>query len=141
MIRLRNLTLAGRADLAQHFLYSASIQILSDNELSFAVGEWKEMSDTLQGGSGFSFVDLLADQTGISMVKLIEIQPEKLQQLAPKIQQEAYFFPNIHGLPEGLSEQQFATQYQHNQSPRYQQMQTEIKRRLNVTRLYQEIGD
>ena len=63
-------TLARRPDLQQHFIYSASLHVLGNQRLSSAVGEAKELLDSVNGGSGFSFVDLLADRTGIRFAKV-----------------------------------------------------------------------
>lgn len=57
-------TLAGRADLAMHWSLSAALGATVGGNVTRAMGEWKELSDSLPGGSGFSFVDLTADRAG-----------------------------------------------------------------------------
>ena len=57
-------TLAGRADLAKHWSLSAALGATVGGNFTRAMGEWKELSDSLPGGSGFSFVDLTADRAG-----------------------------------------------------------------------------
>ncbi len=59
-----------RADLAKHWTFSAALQaVLGDNPAS-ALGEWKELSDSLPSGSGFSFIDLAADRSGVRIARL-----------------------------------------------------------------------
>ncbi|MET0180334.1 MAG: hypothetical protein ABW194_07625, partial [Novosphingobium sp.] len=65
-------TLHGRADLPRHWALSAAIAATQGAGLARAVGEWKELADTLANPadfaagdpSGFSFVDLAADRAG-----------------------------------------------------------------------------
>lgn len=134
-------TLARRPDLQQHFIYSATIHVLGNQRLSSAVGEAKELLDSLKGGSGFSFVDLLADRAGIRFARLAVATPESaraLQQFfasAERTEQE--LFPSKSRLPEGLPQEMFEQQYQSIDSAVYQQMVAEIDRRLNALPLYQ----
>ncbi|MGB7405054.1 MAG: hypothetical protein WA906_05150, partial [Pacificimonas sp.] len=73
-------TLGGRRDLAMHFILSAALAT-RDAGLGQALGEWKELADSLPGGSGFSFVDLAADRAGtrLAMVLLDEDGTERAQ--------------------------------------------------------------
>lgn len=57
-------TLHGRPDLAKHWALSAALAATTGTRFAEAVGEWKELADTLPSGSGFSFVDLAADRAG-----------------------------------------------------------------------------
>lgn len=131
-------TLADRKDLSLHFIYAAGIKILSDSQLSFAVGEFKELSDTLYGGSGFSFADLAADQAGIRFAELAsgEQSGEYLQQQASRLNSEQFFFPDMRGLPEGITQQQFESQYRDVEGDSYQFALDEIKQRINRLSLY-----
>ncbi|WP_348734085.1 hypothetical protein [Rheinheimera texasensis] len=134
-------TLARRPDLQQHFIYSATLQVLGSQRLSSAVGEAKELLDSLKGGSGFSFVDLLADRAGIRFARLAVATPESaraLQQFfATTERTEQELFPSKSRLPEGLPQEMFEQQYQSIDSAVYQQMVAEIDRRLNALPLYQ----
>ncbi len=58
-------SLAGREDLAKHFALSAALAAAADPAIGRALGTWKELDDSLAGGSGFSFVDLAADRAGL----------------------------------------------------------------------------
>src|SRR5204863_1514805 len=58
-------TLREREDWTHHFFVSASISVLSSRGISDGVGIFKEELDS-DGGSGFSFGDLLADRAGVT---------------------------------------------------------------------------
>ena len=58
-------TLRQREDWTKHFLLSASISVLSTQGIGDGVGLFKEELDS-DGGSGFSFGDLLADKAGVA---------------------------------------------------------------------------
>lgn len=67
--KLRHPQLARRADLAKHWALSAALGATLGGDVSEAVGNWKELSDSLPGGSGFSFVDVAADRAGLAVGK------------------------------------------------------------------------
>ena len=139
--KLPRVTLARRPDLQQHFVYSASLHVLGNQRLSSAVGEAKELLDSLNGGSGFSFVDLLADRAGIRFARIAAASPKSAravqQFFAQQDRTEQELFPNKSRLPEGLPQAMFEQQYQSIDSAVYQQMVAEIDRRLNALPLYQ----
>ena len=139
--KLPRVTLARRPDLQQHFVYSASLHVLGNQRLSSAVGEAKELLDSLNGGSGFSFVDLLADRAGIRFARIAAASPQSAravqQFFAQQDRTEQELFPNKSRLPEGLPQAMFEQQYQSIDSAVYQQMVAEIDRRLNSLPLYQ----
>ena len=62
--------LNGRNDLMLHFLVSAGLQLVSNHGAAMAIGEFKELLDSTGGGTGFSFVDLGADRTGLQFAKV-----------------------------------------------------------------------
>jgi hypothetical protein len=131
--------LVDRTDLTQHFLLSAAIQILSQRDVSMAIGEFKELMDRAIGGSGYSFVDLAADMAGIKLAtglndpKLAAILVERL--IANN--SENGFFPDINGLQEGIGKQQFVQRFGVVDSPAYKKQVAEIERRLSVVPVYQ----
>jgi hypothetical protein len=67
--KLRQPQLARRDDLAKHWALSAALGATLGGDVSEAVGNWKELSDSLPGGSGFSFVDVAADRAGLAVGK------------------------------------------------------------------------
>jgi hypothetical protein len=66
------ITLHGREDLSKHWALSAALAVGPGTQIAGAMGEWKELADSLgrqsrfQPGepSGFSFVDIAADRSG-----------------------------------------------------------------------------
>ncbi|GAA0361355.1 hypothetical protein GCM10009092_27100 [Bowmanella denitrificans] len=132
-------TLAGRRDLSLHFLYSAAIKLLSEQGVSMAIGEFKELMDRSKKDSGFSFVDLTADMTGIRFAELAThpYTAVRLQEAVAGLGNEALFFPDVSGLPEGLDKQAFTERYQQVDSQAYKAEIQEIHRRIGSLALYQ----
>jgi hypothetical protein len=62
----------GRSDLPKHWSLSAAFSVTAGSQFAQAIGEWKELADSLSresmfargDPSGFSFVDLSADRAG-----------------------------------------------------------------------------
>jgi len=131
------LTLQNRPDLAQHFIFSAAIKILSDQGTSVAIGEFKELMDRVQTGSGYSFVDLAADKAGVHFaLQLAEpkIAPEA-QLLLSLAADEKVFMPKTTGLPEGLRREEFTTAFGRVDSIAYKAMVAKVVKRVNATPL------
>ncbi|AGH42593.1 hypothetical protein [Paraglaciecola psychrophila] len=127
-------TLKSRADLNQHFIFSAAIKILSEQGLSIAIGEFKELMDRSDDGSGYSFVDLAADFAGVEFA-IAATNPSgasSVQNILAGISDENAFFPNITGLPEGLSKTDFTRIFTKVDSPEYLEMVQSIKQRIAV---------
>lgn len=133
--------LANRKDLRQHFVISIALRVLSDSGMSFAIGELKELMDAGQGGSGFSFVDLAADRAGIQFALLATnpLTAVGLQERMSMVTDNNLFFPNISGLKEGLTEQEFIQQYGNTESEAYQAMLVEVDQRIADTPLLQQL--
>ena len=133
-------TLARRPDLQQHFIYSATIHLLTNQNVSDTVGEAKELLDSIKGGSGFSFVDLLADRAGVRFAQIAIGSPSSaaaLQQFFSQERSEAELFPPKARLPEGISQQNFEQKYQSVDSADYRKMLADINLRLDALPLYQ----
>lgn len=126
--------LGGRHDLCLHFVVSAGLKLLTDQGVSAAIGEFKELLDAGQGGSGFSFVDLAADRAGIRFAE-ISTDPEggarRLQELLSDNPSEPLFFPIVADLPENLIQSQFEQRYKGVDSRLYDKMVKEIDRRID----------
>ena len=126
-------TLAQRSDLTLHFLYSAGIALATQQGIGVAAGEFKELLDSGNGGSGFSFADLAADRAGIVFVNaatLDEAQARELQQRFVNGVTEADFFPDVTGLREELSEAEFVEEFGSTRSADYQREVELIDRRI-----------
>lgn len=132
-------TLANRTDLNQHFIFSAAIKILSEQGLSIAIGEFKELMDRSDDGSGFSFVDLAADFAGVEFA-ITATHPTTailLQNTLAGTADELLFFPNIHDLPEGLSKTEFNREFTAVDSPEYLKMVQSINHRIANLAIHQ----
>ena len=81
----QTLLLQGRADSPKHWAMSAALEVATGNQFTTAMGEWKELADSLssqpelaQGDpSGFSFVDIAADRAGFLTAGAL-IDPDRL---------------------------------------------------------------
>ena len=135
----RGAVLHNRNDLARHFIISAALELLSEEGMSLAIGEFKELMDRGNGGSGYSFVDLAADMSGNEFAQVAtEISTAvDVQNAMARIQSELEIIPAIEGFPEGLSKQAFIEQYERVDSIAYLKEVEEIKRRINLLPLYQ----
>lgn len=130
--------LANRNDLRLHFVFSAALQVIANSGISFSIGEYKELLDTEQGGSGFSFADLAADRAGIRFAEFAvdKSSAVQLQNRANKLSHEGLFFPSISALPEGIEQQDFERRGG-IESDFYRQYLAVIERRIEQLPLYQ----
>jgi len=135
------IVLADRNDLRLHFIFSAALKIISDSGLSFAIGEFKELLDSQQGGSGFSFADLAADQAGIRFAELALDNSTALhiQRMASELTEENIFFPSISALPEGIPQEVFAARGGIG-SHYYKEYLATINARIDRLPLYKKIA-
>lgn len=131
--------LAGRNDLQKHFIYSIALQLLSDNQTSDALGEFKEFLDTNQGGSGFSFVDLLADRAGTRLAMIATFSEQQAKAVQPLLARvhEKDLLPSISNLEEGVGQVEFNEKYHDVNSAAYQKMLTLLDNKLKSLPLYQ----
>jgi len=136
-----NVRLAGRNDLRQHFIVSAALQLLSDSGLGNAVGEFKELLDSIRGGSGFSFVDLAADRAGIRFAEMaLDQQGDSLllQQRLLLVPLESLYFPDLSGLYENIAQLEFEALYGDIYSKAYLAVVADIDKRIAALPLYQD---
>jgi hypothetical protein len=135
----RAVHLGGRQDLRLHFVISAGLKVLTDQGISAAIGEFKELLDAGKGGSGFSFTDLAADSAGIRFAETAADPyggARRLQKLLAGDPTEQLFFPVVADLPENMPKDQFERQYGGINSPDYDRMVSEINRRINECPAY-----
>jgi hypothetical protein len=129
-----NASLRGREDWAGHYLASAALAVLENPFFSDSVGLAKEALDAISRGSGFSFADLAADKAGILFAEAATRNEASARAMQARLQKgfdvEA-FFPPVSDLPEGLSPEQFRSQYGAVGGPGYRRMLQEIDRRLS----------
>ena len=127
-----------RPDMAQHFMWSATLSALGGSQLALMIGEEKELNDA-KTGSGFSFIDLAADRAGIRFGEQATSNLEKaikIQQKMATIKHYQAFMPNVKDLPEKLNTKAFKTQYQSIYSQKYQTILQEIDRRIAESEIY-----
>lgn len=134
--QLRNrITLKGRNDLSRHFWVSAALVVLSDSNRAAVVGLGKEMMDATGGGSGFSFVDLMADQAGTMFASAATknaVNARRIHSLAKKGVVLTDFFPSIEGLPEGIPSDVFQSEYGGLGGKKTRELLSELEQRLQT---------
>ena len=135
------LTLSGRSDLMRHFLISAALTVSTNKSLTDMIGLSKEIEDS-DGGSGFSFVDLLADRAGVAFAKQATTPDTALSFLDKMIKpglSPTDFMPTEIGLPESIMQSDFKRIYNNTKSEQYRLMENEISLRISALPLYSEI--
>ncbi len=131
----RRVTVHGRNDLPRHFAVSAALTVLADENRALTVGITKEASDSNPGGSGFSFVDMLANKSGIRLAVVATQNAESARMIQRRIDQSAGsydFMPKFDGLPEGISSDNFQSDYGGLGGRKTVDLFQEIERRVNA---------
>lgn len=143
MQRRQRVTLGGRLDLQQHFVYSAGIKTLTNRDIGFLAGELKELLDTNPGGSGFSFVDLLADKAGVRFAEVAlhsEATAKALQHFVVHYGlTDDDLLPDFSVFPEGIHYDTFRADFDTIESEQYKSMLLQINQTLSKLPLYQLI--
>lgn len=132
----QGIKLLGRQDLAKHWTLSAALTASMGAGVSEAMGTWKEVADSGSGGSGFSFVDLAADRSGV-VIGQRAANPDEAEAVArmlSTITEGALLPVEALALSEGLTEAEFARQYVDIDSADYAKMVKRIDRTLEKTR-------
>jgi hypothetical protein len=128
----RGATAHGRADWTRHFSLSGALTVLSAVRPSDAAGLLKEELDA-DGGSGFSFGDLLADRAGARFAALATRDEETARAVQERVSAafrlEDYFPPGA-GLPEGIRDEELRSRYGGVDGPAYREVADEIERRV-----------
>jgi hypothetical protein len=102
-----------RADLAQHWTFSAALAAVFGTRTARSLGEWKELDDSLPAGSGFSFVDIAADRAGLqtALHALDAASAEKTMGRLNRATEETLLPMVLLKAPEGLSEEDFRDRF------------------------------
>lgn len=130
--------LNGRADLAQHFIASATIAATGHETLANLIGLYKETSDA-KNGSGFSFTDLTANLAGIrfgTMAINSTANARKLQEMVGQSPDESVYMPDVRSLPQNLNSSEFERRFGGNDTPAYEQIMQKIQHRIAACPLY-----
>jgi hypothetical protein len=131
----RKSTLMGRQDLSMHFWVSAALTVLSDETRALTVGLVKEMKDSTEGGSGFSFVDMAANKAGIRFAVRATQDATSARSMQLRVLNGAdryRFMPDIDGLPEGITGDQFQSMYGGMGGQETVRLFSEIDRRISA---------
>lgn len=126
--RLPQPQLARRDDLAKHWALSAALGATLGDDVSRAMGNWKELSDSLPGGSGFSLVDVAADRAGLAVGKAA-IDPARALAFRAEMAAatNATLLPlDATALAEGMSNEAFKARYGTIESADYRAMTDRI---------------
>jgi hypothetical protein len=137
---LAGTTLRRRGDWARHFTVSAALTALAAASPSDAAGLLKEELDA-DGGSGFSFGDLLADRAGTSFADSAtrdDASALRMQQRLAGGFRVDDFFPPAADLPEGIADAELQARYGGVGGALYRQKAEEIERRLAACAAYRE---
>ncbi len=133
-----NVTLQDRHDWIQHYLLSAALKFAGGRGISDFIGEVKELSDTGKV-SGFSFTDIAADRAGVRLAEILTDSADsarRTQTALAGVSSEREMFPEVRDFPEGLSEEQFRTQYGDRGTPKFNALIEEMDRRIASIPLY-----
>lgn len=137
---MRAVVLNGRFDLAQHWSLSGALTSGFSDRLTEAAGEWKELSDSNPGGSGFSFIDLTADRAGLRLAQAMAADPNVARSVIAKLAtaRAGHLFPPaaFQSLQEGLTASQFRARYGDVRQMRYREAVALVDRLLDGLPLY-----
>lgn len=130
-------TLAGRKDSRLHFLSAAALQAASDERLSFAMGEYKELLDSLKRSNGFDFTDIAANAAGIRFAALFQrTPPARWPDLIARIEDESALFPPLEGIPGRMKQAEFERVYGDADSAAYMAEVSRIETRIDALPLH-----
>ena len=131
---LRNrITLRGRNDLARHFWVSAGLVIVADEGRAMTIGIGKELMDSTPGGSGFSFVDMMANRAGIMFAGAATGNATAARGMQLRVSRGMVgddLLPDLQGLPEGIPDARFRTEFGGLRGEGTRRVNDEITRRL-----------
>lgn len=126
-------TLGNRVDLKRHFLVSAGLFAEGGGPAAFGVGEVKEILDSGEGGTGFSFDDMAANLAGARLAAaFLEAPSDRWPAMLALIGGEGDVMPDVSDLPHGLSEAAFRDRFGAVDNPAYRDMLAEIGRRVDA---------
>jgi hypothetical protein len=134
-------TLRGRDDWPKHFFVSASLTLVSREKVSDAVGILKEELDA-DGGSGFSFGDLMADRAGTTFALAATRDDASARAMQARLDRGFKvddFFPPAADLPEDLTDAEFQARFGGVGGAGYNRLVEEIEKRLGRCAAYEGI--
>lgn len=140
--KFRAVKLRGRNDWARHFALSATLEVVSNSATSNMLGLLKEELDA-DGGSGFSFADLLADKAGTTLAIHATRNEEDARRFQARLR-KAFdvndFFPPARHLPENLTDAEFRAQFGGVGGEEYKRLLAEMEKQIASCSFYSEAG-
>ena len=136
-------TLRERQDWTQHFFVSASISVLSSHGIGDGVGIFKEELDS-DGGSGFSFGDLLADRAGVTFAMAATRDDASARAIQDRLAHGFRvddFMPAGADLPENMQQAEFRSRFGGVGGAEYRRVAGEIERRIAGCAAYRNSGN
>jgi len=131
------LTLAGRIDTRRHFITAAAIKAASTADVSFAIGEFKELADSRGRGGVFDFTDVTANASGIRFADtMMAAAPADWPGLIARIGREGDVLAGFDGIPGKTPWPDFVARYGRMDSPAYLAMVERIERRIDALPLH-----
>lgn len=125
-------TLRGAIDKRRHFLTAATLYAASTMRVSFAIGEFKELVDSLKRRGRFDFTDIAANASGIRFAKtLLEVGPGAWPGFRARLVDEDAVLVSFDGVPGEISWADFETRFDSVDSMAYRTMITTIERRID----------
>lgn len=134
----RSVRVHGRNDLTKHFLNSAALAATGGKTVAHAIGLAKEIEDS-RGGSGFSFIDLMADEAGTRFGQRAtesRVVAREIQKRAAEATQDLEWIPAPDGLREQMTEADFKRRYGGIEGAGYRNVMVDIMRRIDAVALY-----
>jgi hypothetical protein len=134
----RGSTMRKRGDWPKHFTVSAALTVLSIDNASDAVGLLKEELDA-DGGSGFSFGDLLADRAGTTFGDFATRDEDSARTLQGRLAKGFRlddYFPPADGLPEDIQDAELQSRYGGVGGKEWSRLAGEIERRVAALPAY-----
>lgn len=134
----RNVLLNRRIDTARHFLAAALLSMSGQSTLVEMIGLAKELQDT-HDGSGFSFIDLAADEAGAAFGKASisgKDRARRMQEVLKGNEDESQLIPTLKDLPESMHAQEFEDKFHKVGSLEYEAVRNEIKKRIRGLAIY-----
>ncbi|MDT8398273.1 MAG: hypothetical protein RQ899_06640 [Pseudomonadales bacterium] len=140
--RTLDVRIESRRDLAQHIVASAAISASAGAGIADLLSIYKEVYDS-RYETGFSFSDLTASQVGTSLGRLASQNHSSalaLQKLMSAATSDSDYMPPV-GKMDGITEQEFLSQYGSRTSAEYQQRLVEISAGIQSRPVFQALAD
>ena len=132
------LTLNGRIDSRRHFTTAAALQAASNRDVSFTVGELKELYDIVKSG-GFDFTDIAANNAGIRMSdRFMSLSTREWPTLLMQIEREEDIIISFDDIPQIMLEDEFLASIGTIESPQYQKELNRIEAKIDQLSLHRQ---